>query len=464
MTSITIGGSTPEQVLDVSTSDGRQSELGSCTIVLQDTATNRSVTEPGDPISITRNAAPNFTGYVTSEPSNSNGRLIVKGIESRIELKHETVTQVFYEQTRADAIRQLVQYRARPLTRTTVHTGSNANAWHSDAPVAERYGGTRAGLYDWGTDLVFVGARSGFDGTLRLTYDDVSASAIRDGIYELRTGITANDPGGIWDLEVELVTLDGRTYVWQPDLQSGSREYRLAAEQAHPDGRCRDTGVLQYRFTSNGQIAQNWGAFVDSAHTFPFLLEDRPSNIDPSGVKDTEGTIRRRVDDPAAVVVDDFATEDEATWWTDANDVLHYRPGTAPSSGLSIEAGQTPVTSVDVERDYESIRNVVTVEYGNGETVTVDDPTSVGFYGPVPRREPLQPGLETEDEAIEHGEGYLSEHAWDDALATFAIADLDYASLRAGERIDVTWPAESLDGSYVVDSVDAEPIPRGSSR
>lgn len=452
--SITIAGQTPEQVLDVRTYSRGGDELGAGEIVVADTQTNRNIVEPGNDVAIQWSDY-SWGGYVTAEESGEQPETLrIKAIGARLPLKHSQLHTVFYNRPSSAAVTQAVTERSKPLGEVSVHVASDMSQWTSNAPVAERYAGTRAGIYDAGTDLLVLGVRGGHTGTITATYEGVTSDMVVDGIYELTTRLLVNDRGGLWDTEIELTTPDGTTYVWEPDIGSSTFEtLTLPAEEATPDGQVDATGTLQYRFTPAARVPSNTAIMIDYARTKPFERKDRASPLGTGSIRDTDRTITRRVDGPAAVFIDEQATEDGFSWWVDESDTLHYQPGDEEPSnpGLEIVAGTTQVTDVDATKDYEDIVNVVTVQGAGNISVTERDQASVDYYGPVPRAEAIvDESIHSETEARSRAQGHLEKNAWDDARVGFAVADTAFAALEYGDEITVQWPPQGLDGTYKV--------------
>lgn len=455
MTTVTIDGQQPEAIIDVTESVHRGRELGQAQVVVADTQTNRTLAAPGVSLVIQRDGARSLSGYVTGEPSDSNGTLTIRGMVSAGELKHLQADRVVYNERSSEVVKSLVTDETETLERPLIHTADDASSWESQAPVAHLYTGPNAGLYRWGTDMVFLGARSGFAKPFVATYTGVTSDHIRDGIDRLETRFIAANRDDILDVEIELVTPDGTTYLWTPELRDSFYTYDLPAEEASTDGDVSDTGVLQYRFVPEGELISDTGIFIDHAATVPFKTTSRDAGIGIGSVDQTDRRITRRITERVGVAIDDIAMEDGAEWWVDTDDDFNFSTGGGPGTTASID-GSTPIAGVTVDRDYEDVRNIVTIQYADDQAVTVKDPESIGFYGPVPREEPLETDLENETEAIDRGRGYLREHAWNDALATFHVADMGYADVPPGGRIQVDWPDENLVGSYRVETVAVE--------
>lgn len=453
MPTVTIDSTEPDGLIDVNNATRRNRELGQAEIVMRDTSSNRNLASPGVDLTIDYDGDTSLSGYVTGEPTRSNGRLVVLGMVRAGELKHLTANRVVYNELSSTVVKELVTKRAEELDRILVHTGDDASNWTSEAPVGHLYTGGNAGLYDWGTDMVFLGARQGHDETLLATYTNVTSDHIRDGIFRLETRLTADDPGNLLDCEIELRTPNGETYVWEPDLRLGFHTYELPAEEAHTDGDLSTNGQLQYRFIPSGGLVQNTGIFLDHAATVPFVLNDRDSDISIGSIDTTSRRITRRIQEPIGIAIDDIAIEDNASYWVDTSDSFYYSTAGEPVSTNTIADGSTKVVEVSVDRDYEDVINEVSIAYGDDSSVTVRDPESISFYGPVPREEPIETNLQKESEAVDRGMGFLRRNAWNDQIATFHIADESYASLQPGTRIDVNWSPESLTGAFLVDEV-----------
>jgi len=455
MVAVDIGGYSPPTVLDVSDEAVRGDELGLVEIQLVNTASNRSNIESGDDVTVTRDGTDVMSGYVTAKESDgSTDTLRVEAMAKRLELTHEQLHTVFYNRESSSAVTTAITTRSRSLPLTEIHVGSSTTDWRATAPVFQLYDGTRAGLYNWGTDLLFVGARKGHDEALEVTFDAVPPNASEDGIFELQTRLLINNVGGVFSFEVEFVTLDGTSYLWQPEIPgTGFHTYTLKAEAATPgDGL---NGTLRYRFDIAGELGQNTGIFIDSAHTIPFRRESRTTDLSTSGVKSTGRDITRRVDENVASFISTLALEDRVNWWVDPTDVLHYGGGGSRRTDRAIDdSSPPPVLRPEIDRDYESIRNKVTVQGADDIEVTVQDASSIVFYGVNARTEPIQDKeLHSEAEARARAEGYLDKHAWEDAIATFPVVDESYSDLTPGERISVTWSEADLDGTFTVDSV-----------
>ena len=453
---VTINAQRPEGLLSVEDRQVEGDQLGGSTVRLINSQQNRSLAEPGATVIVERDGTTTHTGVITSTPSSGDGVLTIKTEDRRAELKYETIRQAFYDLPSSQVVKRAVTKQARPLSRTEIHVGSDLAGWTSDAPVFQTYSGSRAGLYNWGTDLIFVGLPSGTSGTVRATFTDVGGRPVADGFYKLLTRFLVANAGGAISAEVEFVTPDGTTYLWEiPDPTDGFEPYELPAQEASPDGEVSETGVLEYRFAIDGELAENRGCWLDAAHTIPFLLKDRNSALSTAGVEPTDRTIRRRADGRTSEFLDELATEDERSWWVEEN-TLYYRPGGSERAPLSIVEGETPVVDYDLDPDYDDVVNVVTVVGAGDIEVTVSDGQSVDYYGVAARRKTVvDKTIQTEREARDRGRGVLDDQANDDLGMTWTIVDAAYSDLSPGNSLPLIWPSEDLDNAYPVSSVAA---------
>jgi len=449
-----IAGSTITPVIDARTVSAEGLDTGEATVTVRNTATNRSVS-PGDEVTIDWDAGPQWNGELVELQKEPGERLTYVAEGEALPLKHEQVYRVFYEADSGDVVTDLVTESVEELPLTEIHSGDDPSNWASIAPVAEPYSGGRAGLYDFGTDLLFLGCRANHESELRTTYSSVPTDAIEDGFFELETRIIAPFVAE-WDLTVELKTSGGDSYRWQPELQEGANTYVLVAEDADPQDSGLSGGELRYRFQPNGVVAQNTGFFLDHAATVPFRTSARSTDLDANDVPTTGRTITRRFDESVGEAIDTLATEDQAAWYIDNNTVT-YEPGTPPTdtSVPTITEGATPVVNTTEDRDFESIVNEIVVAGGEGVEHVARDQGSISQYN---RKRPDRvgdPQLRTESGAEARADGELADRAYDDAAVTFDIADLSYAGLTAGQRVDIDYSSVDITSERQVLAVEA---------
>jgi len=460
MVDVTIGGQTPESITSVRTedtpSDGTGESLGEAIVQMRDTTSNRNFSPDAD-VSIDWGPVI-WKGSVAGQPSESGGRLTIRALGEALPLKHQQAYRVFYETKRSEAVKALASEQTEQLPETVIYTGDDPANWSSVAPAAEPYAGSRAALYRFGTDMLFIGAREGHSTELQATYENVPSDAIEKGIFELFTRLIFVDASGIWDLVIELREPgDGTAYRWTPDIEFGAHIYELPVEEAESDHSGINPGELRYRLIPKGTIAEPTGMMIDHATTIPFRTRSRTNALNVSDVDASEGTITRRVDGPIGQAIADVATEDAAAVYVDGG--LSYKPGEPEltDTGLTIEQGSIPVTSAfSVERDYEGIRNEVLIAGDDGVEALERDQASINYYGRVRPERIDDPSITSQAEAEDRAKGFLEKNAWNDAAPTFPITDLSYAAVSAGEKIPVEWSNEGLSGRYPVRKVVAK--------
>ena len=305
MTSVTIAGSPVEQVVSVEATKHNETQLDRAVVEAVDTGSNRGFA-PDEPVSVSFDGA-TFNGDVTGQPSQSGGRLSFIAHGELLAAKHNQVYRVFYNEETSDAVQSLATERSEQLAKTLIHTADTPGDWDSTAPVAEPYGGNRVGLYNFGTDLLFIGAREGYSNELRTTYQSVPSAAIEAGIFELRTRLILTDLASVWDLVIELKTPDGTSYRWEPEIRQGAHTYVLRAEEAEPEDSGLSAGQLRYRLIPSGIIAEPVGMLIDHAATIPFRLQPRTDPIPIDDIQPSDRTITRRIDASVGRAISELA-------------------------------------------------------------------------------------------------------------------------------------------------------------
>ncbi|AFH22016.1 hypothetical protein OSG_eHP14_00180 [environmental Halophage eHP-14] len=451
--SFTINGTTVTPVISARTVSAAGADTGEAEVTVVDSSTNRGFS-PGDPMTISWDAGPTFTGEVIGRPSRSNGRLTYRGAGGTLPLKHINVYRTVFDEDSGTVVSQLINKESKVLSKTNVHVGDDPSNWDSIAPIAEPYDGGRAGLYESGTDLLFIGCRSGHSDELRTTYSSVPTAALEDGFLELDTRIISPLVAE-WSLIVELQDGSGTSYRWTADLEQGPQRYTLSVEDAEPEDSGLDNNELRYRFVPDAVVATPTGFLIDDARTVPFRLSDRGSSIDAANVETTDRKIFRRFDGSLGSAIDTLATEDQASWWVQ-NDSVAYQPGVASKDTTQeIIDGSTAVVAVDADRDFESVRNEILVQGDSGIESIARSTQSIEQYGRKRSEKVSDPQLVRDAEAEDRAEGELDDQAFDDAAVTFTIANLDFAGVQDGQRIDVTWPDEDISGTRDVLAVEA---------
>jgi hypothetical protein len=467
---ITVGGTTLTQVFDVQYSAGKSRTLGEASIVCGNNSNNRSV-ESGDEMIIEKNGVEDYRGYVTGKPTKagaSQTEIEIKATDKRMELKHQSVNRVFYQEDTGAIIRKAVNEKLETYAVDNqehgnyIHKGNNKSGWSTNIPKFSLGDIASVTLENVGSNFLFAGWPSGSGGqsVYNLTFDNAQ-SAIPGGgqLDTFFTRMAINNKGDVFSVEIDLRDGSGNNYIWTPEIpESGFERYELKAENATTGAslgsKTTTDGTLQYRFSIDGTLPDSRAAAIDFSSVIPYATTSRNTAIDPSGVQNTGNVITRRIESSVFAMIKEFATEDGHISYIDVDDVLHYEKA-GQRQGLEIDYNTTPVVDAEFDRDYKNITNKVTVQGDDDIRVTVEQTASVDFYGVSSREEPIvDKSIQTEKEAKRRGQGYLADKAWDDAAFTFDIADSDYRSLSLGDDVPVTWPPEDIQGTYQVSNVE----------
>lgn len=448
---VTIAGAEPDGLLSVEDRQEEGDTLGGATVRVTNSRQNRQLAAPGAEVVVTRNGTETFRGPIVGTPSGGDGVLSIKVEDRRVAEKYGQAQQVLYDISRSEAVEQLVTKRSQPLSAVPLTDASSLADW--SGTNIELYGGTRE-RYRRGTDLVYLDAPRGTGGTLTATYDGVTSDQVGDGLYALNTRFLVPPFTDAVAVEVELHAPDGTPYVWTLESPTtGFRTYNLRAEDARPGGSQAAPGELQYRFALSGETATDRGVWVDYAESIPYRLRERAAPPDTTNVVPTNDSVIRRVDGQVSSILNTLATEAEYDWWIEG-DGLYFQPGATEDGGLAIVEGETPVVAYDLDPDYDSITNAVTVQGAGDIEATASDGQSIDFYGVEPHtRTIVDRTIQRQEEAQARAEGILRDEGNDDLSMTWTVADTAYAALTPRNTIRVVWPSEDLDATYAVTSV-----------
>jgi hypothetical protein len=467
---ITVGGVTLNQIFDVQYDNGESKKLGEATIVCGNNINNRSV-ESGDEVEIVKNGETDFKGYVTGKPTKAGAtktEIEIKVVDKRAELKYQQVNRVFYQEDTGDIIRKVLDEKLVPYTLDSenygnfIHKGESKDNGSTDIPKFSLAEIVSVSLEEVGNGFLFFGWPAGSSNSpYHITVDNLPDRTIPgDGKLDtFYTRMVLNNKGDMFTVEIDLRDEFGNNYIWNPELpESEFKTYELKAEEAVSESsigeKVTTDGTLQYRFNIDGSVPDSRGLGIDFSSTIPFSTTSRETDLSPAGVQQSGNVITRRIERSAFEMIKEFSTEDEFIFYVDMNDILYYEPP-GQNEGLDIDYNNTTVVDASFDRDYKDITNRVTVQGDEDIRVTVEDSSSVNFYGISSREEPIiDKAIQTEKEAKRRGEGYLKENAWDDEALEFVIANSDYQTLSLGDNVYVNWPPESITGTYTVSNVE----------
>jgi hypothetical protein len=459
---ITVGGVQIDNLFRLKTGRSETKKVATAEIEVSNTPKNRGF-GPGDEVVVKKNGQTEFTGVLMEKPTagRDDPRLLLKAWSKKAELKFEQVNRVFYNEDTGKIIRDAVNEEAFSLNQENLHVGSSLNGWSSETPVFELADIFSQELQERGSNLIFCGWREGSQGDYSVDYSVDSSDLTGDGqLLQLTTRILIADQGGQFSLDVELRDNNGNNYLWEDLNTRGSdfNVYTLKAEDATPvDGQLTTNGTLRYQFRVKGLLPEPRAAAIDYAAATFYATQSRNADVSPTDVENTGNKIVRRFDGNILQLLTKLETEDQNISWVDSDDVLHYASRGDVVSDRSVEYSSTPVTSAEFNRDYSRIKNKVTVQ-GAGDIQTVlRDNASIKFYGVSPRHEPItDPDIETREDAIKRGRGFLKKNAWDDTAIVFEIANAAFADIQIGEAISVVWPPEDINRQFVVTDIETD--------
>jgi len=461
---VLVDGTRATQVIDVEYENTTGSSIGSATVSVANTNANRSLFKPASRVEIRKNGSTVWSGEVLGKPSNTSGRNLTLDVEAETfagQAEYGKVTRPFVELSRADIVRQAVDKQIKPFTDTKKITyAETVTDWSANDVVddLEKTDDSK-GINEFGQDTVFVGMRNGSSGTGTVTYDAVPTSAVPGRrVLEVETRLIVNNRGDVFDLSLTVVDDAGIAYTWTIDAPTGSssKTYKLPVEDATIEtGDTPLTARLDAEIS--GVLPDSRAIAVDMIRTTPFELVDRGTDL-TADVDDTDDKITRQVNKSVLSLADDIATEVGATAYVTADQTLRFETQ-APSAQYSItDDTSTGVVDVDVDRDFD-VKNQVTVSGKDDLQATFTDSSSVQFYNSsVPKPEPItDTSLRTSEQLETRARGFLAENAFEDSAIEFTLAGAQWRDVSAGEVIDVTYPPESINGTFLIDSVGRTP-------
>lgn len=458
MATVTIGGASVTDLLDVSHSGEGASELGTAVVEVPNTQANRGAYAYGDEVRISRGGTVEWTGFVSGKPSRNGGlALTVTARDKRAALHNSEVHRPFYDMDAGEIVREAVQYRVDPRSPKLVFDGSALGDASASTPVFELANLPSVDLAEYGSDLWFLLWEEGASGTDTVTYDAVPSKAAPAGrLLWVETRFLVNNAGGHVSGELELRDHGGNSYVWDLAIPQGAQVVtrRFPVEEASADGLLSGDGDLAFRFEIAGSLPERRAAVIDYVRTRPFGLTPRETVLDVAAVEDADRRVTRRFDTSVLELIDQLATEDAAVSYV-SDDRLHYRPTGSVSAPVSVSYTSTRVTDATVSRDATGIVNQVTVQGADGLQKTLRSSASIEYYGVSEREKPLiDTSIQSEADLLAWGEGYLNTHAWRDTDFAFTVADPSFRAVEVGQSMFVEWPPEGLSGLWTVSKVE----------
>jgi len=456
---VEVGGTEPTNIVDVSYTNASGDSIGTAEITVANSASNRSLFESGADVVIKEGGTVEWSGEVIGKPSNESRDNLTLDVEAETkagQAEYGKVNRPFIEMSRAEIVRQAVDFEVEPYTRArTITNADTTTNWSSDSQIFELTDDSK-GINKFGKDTLFVGIYEDESGAYDVTFDDVPSSSVPGRrVLQFETRLLVNNKGDVFDVTVELVDGDGVRYTWNVPVQGTAswETYELAVEDA-TISTGGDPLTLTYTFDVDGRLPEDRAAAIDMARATPFRLQNRASGLSHE-VDDTDDQITRRVDDSILSLADSLSVEAGATIFVDQTDTLVFESaGDVPAPHEIRDDGNTLVVDADVDRDFD-VKNQVTVQGKDDLQATFEDTSSIEFYNvEAPRPEPINDGsLRTRDQLAARARGFLNESAWDDSAITFTLAGAKWRDVRVGQSIVVDWPKEDVTGTFIIDEV-----------
>ena len=455
---VDVEGIEAEDIIDVSYGNPSGGSIGTADITVTNTSANRDLFQSGADVEIFEDDDKVWAGEVIGKPSNAERDNLTLDVEAETkagQAEYGKINRPFIEMSRAEMVRESVDFEVEPYTRTRrITNASSTSNWSSNAPIFETTNDSK-GINKFGRDSLFVGIRENATGSYHATFSDVpSNSAPGRRILQFETRLLVNNTGDVFDVYVTLTDADGIEYRWEVPVRGGAEWniYELDVEDATiaPGG---EPLTLRYEFDVDGQLPEDRAAAIDMARTTPFRLQDRQIGLTHS-VDDTDDQITRRVDDSILSFADSLATEAGATVYVDTENVLNFEDTGDSKTPNTIDQddADSGVVDVTVDRDYD-VKNVVTVQGKGDLQANFEDTSSIQFYNvEAPRPEPINDGsLRTRNQLADRARGFLRSNAWEDSAITFTLAGRKWRDVRVGQAIDINWPTEDVVGTFIVD-------------
>jgi hypothetical protein len=457
---VTIGGSSVNRVTSVNYAGKDEEELGTATVEAANTSANRAF-DYGEEVVIQRGGTTEFVGVLEKKPAAGGRNLSIELIarDKRAALHYEEVHRPFYEQDSGAVVREAVSQRTKPRNPVVVFDGDSEGSWSSSVPNFRAADIPSQKLYERGGDVLVAYFREEDSGTYRATLDPIPSNAAPSkALLWFETRFMFNNAGDYFRGEIELRDDGGTSYVWDMDIPDTGEAVtrRYPAEEAASDGaELSGSNTLEFRFEIDGNLPEPRAGYLDFGRTRPFGLVSRDAEVSApsSTVLDSGRDITRRFDLTMMELVQKLSVEDGATSFVDTNDRLHYEPAGDESAPEAIDYASTRVVDAEFHRDSTDIVNRVTVQGAGDRQVQLQSSGSIAFYGVAPRDKPLvEKEIQNRGELVAYGEGFLNDNAWTDTAMSFTIADAAYRAIEIGQEIDISWPAQNINGTFVVSS------------
>jgi len=125
---VEVGGTEPTNIVDVSYTNASGDSIGTAEITVANSASNRSLFESGADVVIKEGGTVEWSGEVIGKPSNESRDNLTLDVEAETkagQAEYGKVNRPFIEMSRAEIVRQAVDYEVEPYTRARTITNAD---------------------------------------------------------------------------------------------------------------------------------------------------------------------------------------------------------------------------------------------------------------------------------------------------------------------------------------------------
>lgn len=479
---VRVDGTVVTNVFDVSYERGKDESIGSATVTVANTPTNRALFAPASDVDITPagETDPVWSGEVIGSPSNTQTRNLKLEVEAETkaaQLEYAQVSRPFIERTNAEIIDKAVQFeRDRSVGDERIFDGTAVDDVTTNADNVEPLtadGVSRSPTGD--PDSLYVDFADGRSGPFDVTID-VPAAVPGRRLDTITIRSLFASAGGYFRGFFIFVDDGGIAYKWSTDITGGEgfETTKYPVEDAAVSSNASDfeysndddfgdfdtsydppaltPNTFRIAADTSGAIPETRAFAIDTVDALPFAVVERGLGV-TTDVRETEFVSTRRVNGSVLEVAREFAEEDSRSVYVTEDDVLQYGTVEDAQAPFTIEEDDPDIAIIDAsfDRDFD-VRNRVTIQGRGDLQVTFEDSGSIAYYNrEVAKPEPIvDPSIRTREQAQRRARGFLRDEAWEDGSISFTSASPVFADARPGQILPIDWPSEDVSGQFII--------------
>jgi hypothetical protein len=457
---VNVDGVRVTNLIDVEYDKTSGGSIGTATVTVANTDTNRSLFESGAEVEVVdpNTGVKTWTGEVNQKPSNTQNRNLTLEItaESKMgALEYANVDRPFIELTNAEVLRESVAKEADPEVREDfINESVDSDLWVSNGDEIQESSTDRR-LGKNGPYILYVQINEGRTDTVFAERDFDPSIIPGRRLKRLESRFIVNNTGGTFDVKLSVTDADGIKYEFEPDEAGLSKlqERKFEVEEATITTG-NEPGKLRFEVTAKDETPENRAFGIDFNKAFTFRLVDRNIGV-TTDIEDTDFATTRVLSKSIAEMVDDFSVEDGYVGYVTSDKVLKYKQvNTRAPFDIDTSTNDVLVTDITIDRDFD-VRNRVTIDGAEGVKASFEDTASIQFYNEeAPKSEPIEnPNIRTQEQARKRARGYLNDNAWEDSAITLTVVDPRTKEVEVGDLMGITIPSEDVDGDFVIDSI-----------